>query len=142
MELDALKKALAEAIKEARAVADETAELKGATVNSPTAVASSKGDSAYRAALAARNQDFALLRDIAKAQKHVRLTQGNPLVSQASQITSRPIGYGEGGFGEGRYGGCTQVVVDIDTNEFRYLESVIDASLDFLKTEMQTLDAY
>jgi len=42
------------------------------------AVASLKDDSAYRAELAKSNLDFALLRDIAKAQKHVCLIQGNP----------------------------------------------------------------
>jgi hypothetical protein len=34
------------------------------------------------------------------------------------------------------------VVVDIDTNKYHYVESIVDASLEFLKIEMQTLGAY
>ncbi len=110
-----------------------------ATINNPPAVASSSDDTVYRAELAARNQDFALLRDIAKAQKHVRLTRGNPQVNHEAQVTSRQIGYGEGSYGAGRFGGVQQVVVDIDINNFFYVESIVDNALAFLETEMHDL---
>jgi hypothetical protein len=112
-----------------------------ATVNAPTTVATSSDDTAYRATLAARDHNFALLRDIAKALKHVRLTRGSPSVTHASQVTSRPIGYGEGGFGAGRYGGPSQVVVDTASGAFSYVEAVVDDALEFLKEEMDLLGA-
>ena len=89
-------------------------------------------DTAYRATLASQNHDFRLLRDIAKAQKHVRLTKGVPQVVRAEQVSARPIGYGEGQYGAGRYGGPPQLVVDINPGDFRYVESVVDAALAFL----------
>ena len=98
-------------------------------------------DTFYRGALAARDHGFALLRDIAKAQKHVRLTRGSPQVNQASQITARPIDYGLDGYGQGRYGGPTQVVVDITPNHFEYVESVVDNASTFLEAEMSVLGA-
>src|SRR5690349_18817708 len=60
--------------------------------NGAPSIASIQNDSRFRSELAARNPDFALLRDIAKAQKHVYLTQHNPQVTRADQIVSRPIG--------------------------------------------------
>ena len=72
-----------------------------ATENNPNAVADSKCDSAYRAKLAASDKDFALLRDIAKAQRHVRLEKANPQVKRADQVTSRSIEHD----GRARYDG-------------------------------------
>jgi hypothetical protein len=91
--------------------------------------------------LAARNQDFALLRDIAKAQKHVHLQQGKPQITRAEQITSRATGLGEGRLGEDRLGAPEQVVVDIAPGNFSYVESIINNSLAFLEAEMATLGA-
>lgn len=98
-----------------------------------------QNDSHFRNELAGRNPDFALLRDIAKAQKHVHLTQHNPKVARADQIVSRKIGYGEGPYGGGRYGGPQQVVVDIDPHKMAYLENTINNALAFLETEMTAL---
>lgn len=103
----------------------------------PAQVSGSANDSAYRAALASQNDDFALLRDVAKAQKkYVRLTQGNPQILGAEKVASREIGWGEGGFGEGRYGSVKQVVVDLDATTFKYLEAVVDGAVGFLESRM------
>jgi hypothetical protein len=109
--------------------------------NCQAAVASSCNDSAYRGTLAAQNGDFALLRDIAKAQKHVHLTQGKPQVGSADQVTSRTIGWGKGRWGEGRWGGVQQVVVDIDATKLSFVETIVDNALAFLETEMIRLGA-
>jgi hypothetical protein len=105
----------------------------------PGVVAAAKDDSHYRDELAKRDNSFSLLRDIAKAQKHVHLTRHKPQVRRADQITSRAIGWGEGGFGEGRFGGIEQVVVDTAPGEFFYVEQIIESSLAFLETEMAAL---
>jgi hypothetical protein len=107
--------------------------------HAPSTVISITDDTLFRAELAKRDQDFALLRDIAKAQKHVHLTRGTPQVTRANQITARPIGFGEGSFGSGRYGGPEQIVVDISPHNFAYVEAVVDESLTFLEREMQRL---
>lgn len=110
-----------------------------ASANAPLTVASVNDDSHYRATLASRNRDFALIRDIAKALKHVQLTRYNPQVSRADQITSRPIGWGEGGWGEGRWGGVEQVVVEIVPGEISYVENIVDRAVAFLEAEMAAL---
>lgn len=112
-----------------------------AKTHAPTAVASVNDDSYYRQTLSLRDQQFALLRDIAKAQKHVHLTRHSPQVARADQVTSRAIGYGEGGYGEGRFGGVEQVVVDVSPGDFRYVESIVDDGLVFLEAEMTALGA-
>jgi hypothetical protein len=107
--------------------------------NNVLATISSRDDSHYKGELAKRNPDFALLRDIANAQKHVHLTRRTPQVTLADQIVSRPIGWGEGPYGLGRYGGVQQVVVDIRPGDFAYLENTIDNALAFLEAEMASL---
>lgn len=103
--------------------------------NSPAMIAE-QSDSSYREKLAASHGGFRLLRDIAKAQKHVHLRRGNPTVTRASQVSSREIAYGEGPYGMGRYGGPPQVVVDMDDGSRLYLENVADDALGFLEAEM------
>ncbi|MGZ8285680.1 MAG: hypothetical protein ACXW27_04375 [Allosphingosinicella sp.] len=104
--------------------------------NAPNAVSGIVDDSAFRAELANRDEMFRLLRDIAKAQKHVHLTRHNPLVTQASQVASKPVGWGEGGFGQGRYGGPIQVVVDLGNGRLAYVEEVVDGALALLEQEI------
>jgi hypothetical protein len=109
--------------------------------NSPSEVAGLGDDTHYRGKLAASHERFRLLRDIAKAQKHVRLTRGNPVVTRASQVSERAIGWGEGAWGKGRWGGPPQVVVDMDDDDgsFFYLEGVVDDALGCLEAEMGRL---
>jgi hypothetical protein len=107
-----------------------------AIANNPAAVSYANDDSHFRSSLASRDPSFALLRDIAKAQKHVHLTKHNPQVRRAEQIASRSIGWGEGDYDEGRFGGEEQVVVDIGPGKFFYVEKIIDSSLAFLEAEM------
>jgi hypothetical protein len=100
--------------------------------HAPHEVAGSRNDSVYRAALASQNADFGLLRDTAKAQKHAHLTRGDPKVSTAAQVNARLIGWGEGPYGGGRYGGAPQVVVDLNSGGFEYVERIVDDALNFL----------
>ena len=95
-----------------------------------------RGDLKYRNDLAKADPDFALLRDIAKAAKHVRLDDKS-LVSESSQIKSKPLGFGMGGFGEGPYGGTQHVVVTTDSGEIRSLSSVTQRAFALLLREMK-----
>src|SRR4051812_25826654 len=83
-------------------------------INNPNEVSGVRYDSHYREKLSEQSPYFRLLRDIAKAQKHVHLERGNPEVSKADQITSKSLGYGQAKYGAGRYGGVAQVVVDLN----------------------------
>ena len=111
-----------------------------AVANSPNVVSSAIGDSGYRAELAERNSSFKLLRDIAKAQKHVHLKYCNPQVKRADQVTSKEMGWGDGGYGQGRYGG-EQVIVNDNNDQIHYVEEIIDLSLKFMISEMRELGA-
>lgn len=107
--------------------------------NAPDAVAGIKDDSGYRDALAKRDADFALLRDVAKAQKHVHLTRGAPAVTRADQVASQPVGWGRGGFGKGRWGGPKQVLVTTAAGRLCFVESIVGRSLAFLEAEMAAI---
>jgi hypothetical protein len=101
-------------------------------------------DTHYRGQLAGCSSDFRLLRDIAKAQKHVHLDPPRkgkpPEVTTSAQVTTRAFGYGEGGYGAGRYGGPPQVVVTTDNGELRYVETIVAAALVLLEVEMKRLN--
>jgi hypothetical protein len=79
---------------------------------------------AFRAELAKRNPDFALLRDVAEAHKHVKLSRPARAVTSAQQSSIGATGYGEGRFGEGPYGGGPSVVVTLDNGDKRHLSAV------------------
>lgn len=107
--------------------------------NSPAEVAGVKDDTCYRAKLANNHNDFRLLRDISKAQKHVELTRRAPAIAKEKQISTRPVGFGEGPFGNGGYGGPPQVVIDINTSTMRYVGQIVDSALQFLEGELARL---
>ena len=96
-------------------------------------------DNHYRGKLSQRSSEFRLLRDIAKAQKHVHLERGKPGVTKAAQVVARTFGWGEGGFGQGRFGGPPQVVVTMDSGDLRYVEQIVIAALGLLEAEMTRL---
>ena len=107
--------------------------------NAPAEVAGLSDDTHYRKKLADRHNDFLLLHDISKAQKHVKLIRGAPAIAEAKQISTGPVGFGEGPFGHGRYGGPPQVVIDIDTSTMRYVRQIVDSALQFLEGELTRL---
>jgi hypothetical protein len=95
-----------------------------------------KDDTEYRAELAKLFPEFALLRDIAKAIKHVRLNRGSPQTERGDKIEIRPLGWGEAAWGDGRWGGPPQAVIPLDSGGFRVVETVAMNALQVLKTEM------
>jgi hypothetical protein len=107
--------------------------------NAPSEIAGLADDTHYRERLAGCSSDFRLLRDIAKAQKHVEL-RGQPKVTTSAQVTARAFGYGEGGYGGGRSGGPPQVVVTTDNGELHYVETIVAAALKLLEAEMARLN--
>lgn len=93
-------------------------------------------DTEYRHALAQKEPDFGLLRDIAKAQKHVMLSRGSPLVDRAANVTRRSLGWGEGRWGEARFGSPPQIVVATGSGQLRVVDVVVTRALRELEAEM------
>jgi hypothetical protein len=89
--------------------------------------------------LAEVHADFGLLRDLAKAHKHVRLDRGKARVSNVAQTSVRSFGYGTARYGEARYGGPPQIAVETDNGELRVVEAIVRHALGFLCQEMQRL---
>lgn len=93
-------------------------------------------DSHYRDEIAKLYPEFALLRDIAKAIKHVRLDRGSPHTRRGDKLERRSLGWGEAAWGDGRWGGPPQVVIPLDSGGVRVVETVVGNALDALKIEM------
>lgn len=96
-------------------------------------------DTEYREKLAGRSEMFGLLRDAAKAAKHVELVRGKPLVKSARQLRTRTLGWGEARFGEGRWGSPPQAVISTEAGEQRVIETVVKGALAILEDEMKRL---
>lgn len=99
-------------------------------------------DSAFRQRIAENCSGFQIIRDVAKANKHALLTLGQPLVERSDQTMSKPKGFGLGRFGEGRFGGVDQVVVQLVSGEEIYLEHQILEAHDTLIALVDLLDQY
>jgi hypothetical protein len=93
-------------------------------------------DTDYRDLLARHDPEFALLRDVAKAIKHVRLDRGSPLASRGDQVEARPLGWGEAAWDDGRWDGPPHVIIPLDNGGVRVVETVLSNALAVLKTEM------
>lgn len=90
-----------------------------------------KDDSEFKQVLAKTCFPFEIIRDVAKAQKHVKLTRGSPQTSEAKQMKHGKMSYGEGTFGTGTYGGI-QILVETNDRKRRPLLSLIDGATEFL----------
>lgn len=104
--------------------------------NQPNLVSGIFDDSGFRHHLANQHSDFGLLRDVAKALKHVELTRHTPEVRTANQIAIGRLGFGEARFGEGRFGSPPQIVVTTNGGDKRVMETVIKSSAAFLENQM------
>jgi len=107
--------------------------------NAPSEIAGVSHDSQYRERLAQSSSDFRLLRDIAKAQKHVHLTRGATQVTGAAQVAARSLGWDEAKLDQGRWDGPPQVVVTTDSGDLRYVEQIVADALVVLETKMSRL---
>lgn len=97
------------------------------SVTDPPRVFGTSSQSQFRKELADREPDFALLRDVAEAQKHMTLNRSNRRVTDANQTDVGSMGFGEGPFGEGPYGGAPSVIIELDDGSKRHLSAVVEA---------------
>lgn len=98
-----------------------------------------KDDNSFRQALAQQYAEFKILRDLAKANKHAKLTRHSPSVQDSGQVTSATKGYGTARWGEGRYGGVSQVFVTDETGFEHYVETLVRKSVEMLDATARSL---
>jgi len=111
-------------------------------VTTSTEGSSASDDTAYRDNLAKADHAFALARDVAKAQKHVVLRRGKPLLSGSSDVRRRRLGsWGESwgdSFGNS-WGGTTKVYVHPKAGQTQSALDVAQGAMSFLENEMVRL---
>ena len=71
-------------------------------------------------------RDFALIKDVANAQKHCSLTRGSPSIAGAQNVAVKATGWDEGGFGEGPYGGSPSLIIDMGSGSLRHFSAVLE----------------
>lgn len=97
-----------------------------------------KNDDGFREYLASKDASFALVRDMAKAQKHVQILYAKgSQVPHASSVSAQAVGWGQLPFGRGRFGGPTQIVVQTSQGNADYVENIVDEAIKFLDGEMK-----
>ncbi len=69
--------------------------------------------------------DVALLRDVADAFKHHKLDRPNATVAGAEAMIMTGTGWGKLRYGEGKWGGTEQVIVERKSGDQRALSSVL-----------------
>jgi hypothetical protein len=128
-----------EAMRTARAAANELHHLTDFALHNPPPTFADIA--AVRAAVqahvtflreprAAIPDDVALLRDIAEAFKHYKLDRRSATVTDASSIAAISTGYGVARWGEGKWGGVEQVIVERKDGDKRALSSVLQNVFD------------
>jgi hypothetical protein len=84
-------------------------------------VYSTKKSGEFRAELARRSDDYALLRDVAEAHKHMRLHRSERIVTTSTQTVVDSTAYGEASYGSGPFGGGLSIVVELDDHTKQHL---------------------
>jgi hypothetical protein len=79
---------------------------------------------------AAYVDDVVLLGDVADAFKHFKLDRSNRTVDGADAIIMTDTGWGKLRYGEGKWGGIEQVIVERKSGEQRAISSVIQNVFD------------
>lgn len=95
-------------------------------------------DTQYRQTLSARDRDFELVFETAKASKHVRLTRGSPSVAAADQVASRVANWGDFRWGELRWDTLMVYISPNGEASWTALD-VVTRALAFLEREMASL---
>jgi len=71
----------------------------------------------FREQLEINNPDYALIRDVCDAHKHLELNRPSKRVTKAEQTTTGKMGWGEAKWGEARWGSPEEIVVTDDSGD-------------------------
>ncbi|MBN9029092.1 MAG: hypothetical protein BGO05_27885 [Rhizobiales bacterium 63-7] len=99
-----------------------------------------KDDTHYRQLLSDADDDFSLLRDLAKMHKHVVLRRGKPRISDPSQQHVGSLDWEEIEWSDLGFGKSQNVLVIDDSGKARVVEAVVVYSLHHLQREMIALE--
>jgi hypothetical protein len=89
-----------------------------------------ESESAFKKRLSEEVTDYGLVRDVADAHRHPSLNRTGVQVSSLDQLALQSLGYGDARFGEGKFGGPPQLVIQTES-DVRILSGVV---LNCLKT--------
>lgn len=71
----------------------------------------------FRQQLETDYPDYALIRDVCDAHKHLELSRSSRRITRASQTTTGRLGWGQAKWGDARWGSPKEVVVTDDSGE-------------------------
>lgn len=97
-------------------------------------------DSWFRNEIAKKHHEFAVLRDVAKANKHALLTWYTPIVNGSGDTQLEARGFGVGAYGTRRYGGTPEVVIKDVRGDTHYAEELLGVSVEILDEFARQLD--
>jgi len=88
----------------------------------------------FRAALARSSGDYALLRDVCDAHKHLRLDRADRSVTSAGQSTVMSSGWGDAKWGDARWGSPPEVVVIDDSGAKHHFRGLVMRAAEMWKS--------
>ncbi len=87
----------------------------------PARVFGTASASQFRIELAKQYPNFAVVRDVAEAHKHMALDRRARVLTESKQTTVGATGFGEAGFGTGPFGGGPSILVKLNDNSKHHL---------------------
>jgi len=106
--------------------------------NAPDQVKGLDKDDAYRTEIQRKRPNVGMVHDVAKALKHVEMSNKTNKIRTEAEVQARSFGYGEGGHGVGPYGGGPQVSVIVDGAKLQ-LQWTVETAMKFYEQEMDRL---
>ncbi len=104
--------------------------------NNKSLLLGATGSHKYRIALAEIEPDFALVRDVAEAHKHVHLDRPDAQVRSADRTNIQPSRYGEMPYGEGLYS-ASQFVVELEGGSKRALSALMNKTIEMWEAQLK-----
>lgn len=74
--------------------------------------------------------DCSLLRDIADVFKHSSIDRKSATIKHSKAVVTVSTGYGELGYGEGKFDGTEQIIVELPNGDKRALSSILQNVVD------------
>jgi len=93
---------------------------------------------AFRAEMGRRYPDFALIRDICDAHKHLKISRRDRCITSAGQSTLGSLGCGESDWGEAEWGSPTEVVVTDDYGTKHHFRALVKNTLTMWEILLRT----
>lgn len=102
-----------------------------------TRIFNTRSSGKYREELAERCNWFKVLRDVAEAHKHMKLTRSSRVLTQANQTEIRKTGFGEGKYSSGSWGGTDSIVIELDDGKIFHLNEIIENVKQFWESNLR-----